>query len=162
MIADGGAEMINTEFQRAGFLVDKRELKVCNLFVSVSYAILTHGAHICQLHCTILNTTHRQPKSKGKFGRRIPFSFTEVCASEALRSISHVNQAIVGSDPLDNPDVSTEDEAGHTGGPAPKRFAVEVDLGTYDVDEIQICLMGSKGPEGEYVCVERIKCSHAR
>lgn len=29
--------------------------------------------------------------------------------------------------------------------------AVEVNFGTWDVDEIQICRMGSFGAEGEYV-----------
>ena len=28
---------------------------------------------------------------------------------------------------------------------------VPVDLGVWDVDEIQICEMGSRGPEGEYI-----------
>jgi hypothetical protein len=29
--------------------------------------------------------------------------------------------------------------------------AQAVDFGTWDVDEIQVCKMGSYGPEGEYV-----------
>jgi activating signal cointegrator complex subunit 1 len=33
------------------------------------------------------------------------------------------------------------------------RTAHAVDLGTYTIDEIQICRMGSWGPEGEYVSV---------
>ena len=33
---------------------------------------------------------------------------------------------------------------------------IAVDLGEWVVDEVQICEMGSWGPEGEYVCVGRI------
>jgi activating signal cointegrator complex subunit 1 len=42
--------------------------------------------------------------------------------------------------------------------PAPRARTqqVRVNLGTWDVDELQICEMGSHGPEGEYVCVARI------
>lgn len=32
-----------------------------------------------------------------------------------------------------------------------------IDLGEYDVDEVQICLMGSSGAEGEYVSVGGIR-----
>lgn len=38
----------------------------------------------------------------------------------------------------------------------PQRLDAQVKLGTYEVDEIQICEMGSWGPEGEYVCVGKI------
>ena len=44
-------------------------------------------------------------------------------------------------------------------GPRPRggsRKPVEVDLGEYTVDEIQVCKMGSWGPEGEYVSVGSI------
>jgi activating signal cointegrator complex subunit 1 len=40
--------------------------------------------------------------------------------------------------------------------PRARTHPVRVDLGTWDVDELQICEMGSHGPEGEYVCVARI------
>ena len=32
-----------------------------------------------------------------------------------------------------------------------QKDVVQVDFGTYDVDEIQICEMGSHGPDNEYV-----------
>lgn len=34
-----------------------------------------------------------------------------------------------------------------------KQPPINVNLGTWDIDEIQICEMGSHGPEGEYVRV---------
>lgn len=33
---------------------------------------------------------------------------------------------------------------------------ISVNLGDWVIDEVQICEMGSWGPEGEYVCVGRI------
>lgn len=39
--------------------------------------------------------------------------------------------------------------------PGTMRGPVRVDLGAWDIDEIQICEMGSWGPEGEYVCIGR-------
>ena len=36
-----------------------------------------------------------------------------------------------------------------------KKGPVHVSLGEWEVDELQICEMGSKGPEGEYVAVAR-------
>ena len=41
-------------------------------------------------------------------------------------------------------------------GRRPVRGPVNVDFGTWDIDEVQICEMGSEGPEGEYVCVGKI------
>ena len=38
----------------------------------------------------------------------------------------------------------------------PAKFAVDVNMGTYDVNEVQICQMGSWGAEGEYICVGKI------
>jgi hypothetical protein len=38
-----------------------------------------------------------------------------------------------------------------------KTEPVAIDLGRWTVEELQICEMGSHGPENEYVCVGRIK-----
>ena len=42
-----------------------------------------------------------------------------------------------------------------------RRVPISVDLGECPVDEIQICEMGSWGPEGEYVAVARESLSRA-
>lgn len=36
------------------------------------------------------------------------------------------------------------------------KTASHVEFGDWEVEEIQICEMGSWGPEGEYVCARRI------
>ncbi|KAI6110686.1 kinase A anchor protein, partial [Pisolithus croceorrhizus] len=75
-----------------------------------------------KLHCTVLNTTHRKPRGRGP---RQPFSYRALVMSPAARLFF----------------------------PAPTHFrdAIEVDFGTWDVEEIQLCRMGSYGGDGEYV-----------
>ncbi|KAF8551128.1 hypothetical protein OG21DRAFT_1605495 [Imleria badia] len=75
-----------------------------------------------KLHCTVLNTTYRRPRAKGP---RQPFSYASLLESPAARAV------------LLEP-------------PGTPRQPVKVDFGTWHVDEIQICKMGSYGPEGEY------------
>ncbi|KAI0091983.1 AKAP7 2'5' RNA ligase-like domain-containing protein [Irpex rosettiformis] len=104
-------EFIHNEFKRAGFVVDdRRPLKI---------------------HCTVINTSHRK-------GRRQPFSYADVIASRAFRSIE------TGPEIVDAPQ--------HARGRKP----IAIDLGEWRVDELQICKMGSWGPEGEYVSVGKI------
>ncbi|CCM05511.1 uncharacterized protein FIBRA_07734 [Fibroporia radiculosa] len=115
------AEFVNKAFKERGLVVEEnRPLK---------------------LHCTVLNTVYRKPRGKG----RLPFSYSSVLASPALRTVISPRSI---SDPLGAaPGMSSL--AGLKAGPA------RVDLGDWDIDEIQICEMGSWGPEGEYVCVGR-------
>ena len=82
-----------------------------------------------QLHLTILNTTHRKPRPR--HGRPEAFSYSEILNSPA-------SQAITTSS------ASTSSGDG-------QKTVIQVDFGTYDVDEVQICEMGSHGPENEYV-----------
>jgi len=93
-------EMVNKAFVEAGFITERRPLK---------------------LHCTILNTTHRQPRTRGP---RQPFSYRRLLESPAAQAVL-----------LEQPGL---------------RQPVKVNFGTWHVDEIQICKMGSYGPEGEY------------
>ncbi|KAF9218775.1 hypothetical protein BS17DRAFT_480735 [Gyrodon lividus] len=78
-----------------------------------------------KLHCTILNTTYRKPKARGP---RQPFSYRSLLASPAAHPF--ISEPCAGLD---------------------FRQPVKVNFGTWSVDEIQICKMGSYGPEGEYV-----------
>ncbi|KAG1842757.1 kinase A anchor protein [Suillus subalutaceus] len=91
------SEFVNKAFSDAGFIQDRRPLK---------------------LHCTILNTSHRKPY-------RQPFSYNAILTSPFIREFVRT--------------------------PHDFRDSVKVDFGTWNVDEIQICKMGSYGPEGEYV-----------
>ncbi|KAH9913462.1 kinase A anchor protein, partial [Epithele typhae] len=85
------------------------------------------------LHCTIVNTIYRKPRPK----ERIPFSYPSILASTALRAR------------LANAGTSTSSQRG----------PIAVDFGTWEVNELQICEMGSWGPEGEYVAAARVSLS---
>ncbi|KAG1728998.1 kinase A anchor protein [Suillus lakei] len=95
------SEFVNKAFSDAGFIQDRRPLK---------------------LHCTILNT------SQSRKPHRQPFSYNAILASPVIREFIRT--------PLESHDF---------------RDPVKVEFGTWSVDEIQICKMGSYGPEGEYV-----------
>ncbi|PCH40591.1 hypothetical protein WOLCODRAFT_68100 [Wolfiporia cocos MD-104 SS10] len=97
-----------------------------------------------KLHCTVLNTVYRKPRSRD----RQPFSFSSILSSAVLRAIA-VNALSVGAPAAVVAAGSSTQSAILEKGP------VSVDLGEWDVDEVQICEMGSWGPEGEYVCVGR-------
>jgi activating signal cointegrator complex subunit 1 len=74
------------------------------------------------LHCTVINTVYRMPRSKGP---RMPFSYPSILASTALDAIK--------------------------GEPSQDGQRKAIDLGVWDVSDIQVCEMGSHGLEGEYV-----------
>ncbi|KAF9078843.1 kinase A anchor protein [Rhodocollybia butyracea] len=88
-----------------------------------------------KLHCTLINTSYRKPSSR----RSEPFSFTDVLASDAL---SELRTNSIGS------------------AKASDRIA-RVSFGTYSIPEIQLCVMGSHGPEDEYVGLGGISCTAA-
>ncbi|KAH7924975.1 hypothetical protein BV22DRAFT_1105190 [Leucogyrophana mollusca] len=78
-----------------------------------------------KLHCTVINTSHRRPRPKGA---RQPFSYKALLTSTGGQAI------------LRQPS-----------GQLDYCHPVKVDFGSWEVDEVQICEMGSCGPEGEYV-----------
>ena len=85
------------------------------------------------MHCTLINTIYRRPRAD----IRTPFSYPSILASTTLRQYL-----------LQQSDTETG-----------TRRTVGVDLGVWDVNELQICEMGSWGPEGEYVAVARCSLS---
>ncbi|KAI0347311.1 hypothetical protein BDW22DRAFT_515439 [Trametopsis cervina] len=92
-----------------------------------------------KLHCTVINTSHRK-------GRRQPFSYADVIASAPFRAIEDRRAVAPGA---------------RQGSVVPVRQVrgsrpIPVDLGEWGIDELQICKMGSWGPQGEYVAVGRI------
>lgn len=119
---DNMLEMVSKTFVDAGFITELRPLKV--RFVLCTILLTRHESVLHQLHCTILNTTYRKPRARGP---RQPFSYRSLLASAAAQAV------------LLEPDA----EPGW-------QQPVNVDFGTWHVDEIQICKMGSYGPEGEY------------
>ncbi|KAF9489912.1 hypothetical protein BDN71DRAFT_1400785, partial [Pleurotus eryngii] len=92
-----------------------------------------------KLHCTLINTSYRRPRA------RIPFAYDAILCSNALKDISAVSSAAL-------PSSHTElDASSHA----------SVNLGTWTAKEIQLCVMGSHGPENEYVSVGRIRLDTA-
>ncbi|KAI0747474.1 kinase A anchor protein, partial [Fomes fomentarius] len=117
------AKFIQNAFRDAGLLVDEdRKLKVRP----------TYNLHL--LHCTVINSIYRKPRAKN----RIPFSYTAILASDAVKSLNGKGKGQA------------------TAKKAVKQGPTAVDLGEWECDEIQICEMGSWGPEGEYVAAARI------
>ena len=89
-----------------------------------------------------------------------------VITSEAFKKISSANPIDAGEtyNTLMDADRDVEGHISSIGSaskPKPSNSPVlhtghQVDLGTYNVGEVQICLMGSWGPEQEYVSVGTI------
>jgi len=119
-------DFIHTSFKGAGFLVEDNRP--------------------LKLHCTIINTAHRKPRPPG--GKRIPFAYPDLVTSPWF---SRPDTSSIPS----LPQSSSAQVVSNTGYRS-TRGPVSVDFGTWDIDEVQICEMGSQGPEGEYVCVGRI------
>lgn len=87
-----------------------------------------------ELHMTIMNTTFKRPRPKVFQG----FSFSSiVCCSEAMRVFHHVPAEAVNFEG--------------------REASVNVELGTWSIPEIQLCIMGSKGPRGEYISCGSVK-----
>lgn len=145
------SEIINTSFIQAGFVEDEhRPLK---------------------LHCTLINTVYRRPRARD--GRRVPFDFEAILASSAFRDISVPDGTDANADqalsfdptfvPLSSSTGITPSTRAHQPVQRPTPAGVQnnhgyrINLGAYNVDEVQICLMGSSGSEGEYVSVGGIR-----
>ncbi|KAJ7229991.1 kinase A anchor protein [Mycena pura] len=88
------------------------------------------------LHCTLINASHRKP-------RRIPraFSYREIFGLATVDTTS-----AAPADPEQSHQLSASVPS-----PAPADRAIRVDFGTWLASEIQLCKMGSHGPENEYV-----------
>lgn len=135
------------EFKIAGLVIDdKRSLKVRAVACTLDLRCDTAS----QMHCTIVNTLYRRPKPKGG---RTPFSYAAVLSSPALEAIKVQTQGAVVQATVEDTGVVLElqERVAKTWGAA--KQSIEVDLGAYTIDDIQVCEMGSWGPEGEYVSV---------
>lgn len=119
-----------------------------------------------QLHCTLINTSYRRPRA------RMPFAYDEILRSDALKEIAVTSLAELPSSHtqlpassrastslLRNTDLPTDTIAPPARAPPPsgRDKLVKVNLGTWMAKEIQLCIMGSHGPENEYISVGRIR-----
>ncbi|KAK7047348.1 hypothetical protein VNI00_006579 [Paramarasmius palmivorus] len=136
--------LVHRTFKDAGYITDTRPLK---------------------LHCTIVNTSHRKPSSK----RHLSFSFDDILRSPALTNIriapslttstTDVESTLLKGGAIREAEAVEEQEGMVLAAPTrvlsskEAERIVDVDMGTYSVSEIQLCVMGSHGPEDEYVSV---------
>ncbi|KAJ7140848.1 kinase A anchor protein [Mycena epipterygia] len=134
--------VLKTKRQQAGVLyVGPRDenteeaIKVSRIFDLVGQRFRREGfieeaARPSVLHCTLINASHRKP-------RRVPrtFSYPEIFDRAVLDADSAEVQLAIS-----NP-TRTE----------PRDREINVDFGAWVVSEIQLCEMGSHGPENEYI-----------
>ncbi|PFH53320.1 hypothetical protein AMATHDRAFT_138058, partial [Amanita thiersii Skay4041] len=100
--AVSGELLVHQSFKDAGYITETRPLK---------------------LHCTILNTSHRRPRS------RLAFSYSDILSSTAMTSI------------LTDAGRVEEEMSGE----------VKVRFGIFNVGSIELWEMGSHGENNEYV-----------
>lgn len=165
------SDFIHSSFKGAGFLVEeKRPLKVRFTLIHVALSLSPLEAlpsplrcfkfHLIlfwtsldvpfrQLHCTIINTVYRKPKPPD--GKRAPFAYPDLLTS------SWFSRSSTTSIPPSYKAVPQKSSARSASDTDPSICRpVSVDFGTWAIDEVQVCEMGSYGPEGEYVCVGKI------
>jgi len=139
------SDFVHQTFKDAGYITDTRPLK---------------------LHCTILNASNRKPRV------RQPFCYSDILESDALRvlredavidqegdfsSSIQLNPSIFvlpqnissSSNPSSNPPNVPMKSPEHSVVKNPP--SVSVNLGVFIVEEIQLWVMGSHGPDNEYI-----------
>ncbi|EMD39444.1 hypothetical protein CERSUDRAFT_121726 [Gelatoporia subvermispora B] len=129
---------------------DVRRLKAVAQFVHDAFkkeGLLVDEGRALKLHCTVLNTVHRKPRSRN----RVPFSYAAILSSPALDAVTTSDMA----EPLLEGDsrIRLQSQTSSQSRPRRPTRMRAVELGEWSIDEIQLCEMGSWGPEGEYVCV---------
>ncbi|KAJ7828019.1 kinase A anchor protein [Mycena olivaceomarginata] len=131
--------VLKTQRQQAGVLyvgpsdeITEDAVKVGRIFDLVGQRFRQEGfveeaARPAVLHCTLINASHRKP-------RRMPrtFSYREIFDRASVDASSPTT-----SEPP----------------PASGDRSIKVDFGSWAVSEIQLCRMGSHGPENEYISV---------
>ncbi|EAU80986.2 hypothetical protein CC1G_03162 [Coprinopsis cinerea okayama7 len=121
------SDFIHQEFKKAGYITERRPLK---------------------LHCTILNTSHRKPH------RRIPFSYDDILSSNACNLIATSRSEQMGPGQSQNKaegSINSQIESAELNPGRSRRgsSALPVTVGVYDVNDVQLWVMGSRGPNNE-------------
>ncbi|TFL01190.1 hypothetical protein BDV98DRAFT_478149, partial [Pterulicium gracile] len=119
----------------------KRETKVLERVTDFIHRSFKDAGYLVdtrplKLHATFINTVYR----KGK-GKRRPFSYTQVLDALGLK-----DEVLPTRIPPPAPPGKISDVA-----------SVPMDLGMWRAEEVQICRLGSWGPENEYVSVGGVK-----
>ncbi|OCB91126.1 small GTPase-binding protein [Sanghuangporus baumii] len=114
-----------------------------------------NGQRLKRLHCTLLNTSYRRPRLNGP---RVPFSVIDILDCPAVKALSsnpefverNQHETVSQEDNSSSTVAVVTQETRRTDRRMLRSYSIPVDLGTHTVSEIQICRMGSWGPEGEY------------
>ncbi|KAF5369080.1 hypothetical protein D9758_002900 [Tetrapyrgos nigripes] len=158
------SELVHKTFKEAGYITDTRPLKLHCTVINTSHRKIPKG--------------FRGPAANAK--RRELFSFDDILASKALRELRGLGEGegqhgdsllsstsipATGSEKAKisltkttrsvETDIVTTTRITTTTPTAvkDKDRTIPVSLGTYSIPEIQLCIMGSHGPEDEYVSV---------
>ncbi|KAJ7034068.1 kinase A anchor protein [Mycena alexandri] len=145
--------VMKTQRQQAGVLylgpgdeTDENSAKVSRIFDLVGRRFRQEGfiqedPRPALLHCTLINASHRKP-------RRIPrtFSYREIFDQASDANSFGTNMPL--NEP--QPHVSQPSESARQG------KAIKVYFGTWPVSEVQLCTMGSHGPENEYISLASV------
>ncbi|KAJ6594810.1 kinase A anchor protein [Mycena capillaripes] len=149
--------VLKTQRRQAGVLyvgpsdeTSEDTLKVARIFDLVGRRFQQEGfiekdARPAVVHCTLINASHRKP-------RRIPrtFSYREI-----------FDHASVDANPSIIPEIALAQSQSEGSKPLvppqPEDKTIRVDFGTWAVSEIQLCKMGSHGPDNEYISVASVR-----
>ncbi|GJJ15351.1 hypothetical protein Clacol_009627 [Clathrus columnatus] len=127
-------DLVHSTFKDAGYLQDDRPLKLhCTLINTIYRKFTPAPTTSFSLENTIIGKTPSDNSSRRRNHNqreRIPFSFSSFLSSDAYRLMNAPDGVTA---PI-NPDY----------GP------FKIDLGTWLIDEIQICRMGSQDAQGVY------------
>ncbi|KAJ7457885.1 kinase A anchor protein [Mycena latifolia] len=143
--------VLKTKGKQAGVLyvgpgdqTDEETIKVARIFELVGQRFRSEGfideapRPSVVLHCTLINASHRKP-------RRVPrtFSYPEIFERAS------VDLNLMG--PSEVPPAQSDPSRVTTPNHLANHREVGVDFGAWAVSEIQLCEMGSHGPENEYI-----------
>ncbi|PPQ64972.1 hypothetical protein CVT24_008160 [Panaeolus cyanescens] len=134
-------ELVNKTFKEAGYLTDTRPLTV--RLKTFDLYFHSNASFPTQLHCTILNASHRKPR------RWQPFSYSDIVQHPACQSLFTTSPSIPEPSTYAIPPITRQNTA------------VPIQLGRYPVTSIQLWRMGSRGPNNEYVNCGGIELSQA-
>ncbi|KAJ6603703.1 kinase A anchor protein [Mycena sp. CBHHK59/15] len=99
------------------------------------------------LHCTLINASHRKPRSPKGFSYREIFD----------RALTHAKTPLpVLESGVSNPGAKAVPVGEIAQAISLDDKSISVDFGGWTVSEIQLCQMGSHGPENEYISVASV------
>ncbi|KAJ7689599.1 hypothetical protein B0H17DRAFT_634598 [Mycena rosella] len=144
--------VLKTKRQQAGVLyvgpadeTNESTIKLGRIFDLVAQRFRVEGfikeeSRPSVLHCTLINASHRKPRRIPRtFSSREIFDRATVAAASPGPSVPRLPSDLTSTTHL-KPEASVQQER-----------EVRVDFGAWAVFEIQLCVMGSHGPENEYV-----------